>query len=538
MSLWKPFGRLEFVDLGKDFFLIRFGLAEDFNKVLRGGPWFIGEHYLTIRPWVPNFIPSEANCSSVAVWIQLPELPLEYYEESVLKDIGKAIGLVLRIDTQTASEVRGRYARLCVQVDFEQPLIRTVHLGTLSRPVLYEGISSLCFSCGRLGHRKDNCVYTAKEVDIEIVTGGQKMKDKTSIDPLYQKDEDYGPRLLVNRRKSGPRLGVKHASSPPHGGMTYQGSQGRDNPLSSQTFIASPKEGNSSHGTSKGKRKLGENFSYRNTNQSHVDTYNGIEPLVDTLETKANIECTLTNVNVPKSNFVFSTGKPSDSSNNSDHSSEKNHQDHHVRNSSSSKSGHGGFTKGSTVGNQTQRKDDSHPIRGTRSDQGKPNFQHGMARPRSDASMEVHLSTNQGESSDRNHFNNKTGLAELGKPVVEFSDGCSNSNRRKDSSVKNATFNFNGTNLMRIESFRGASQKEDVSGETNRGKLRQQHGDKKTNSSFPPDPHLQLDSLPKGNVSRNIGTLCHPDAGRGSHQETLEGDEVEFVGADEVLTSD
>ena len=110
MSLWKPFGRLEFVDLGKDFFLIRFGLVEDFNKVLRGGPWFIGEHYLTIRPWVPNFIPSEANCSSVAVWIRLPKLPLEYYEESVLKDIGKAIGPVLRIDTQTASEARGRYA--------------------------------------------------------------------------------------------------------------------------------------------------------------------------------------------------------------------------------------------------------------------------------------------------------------------------------------------------------------------------------------------------------------------------------------------
>ena len=400
MSLWKPFGRLEFVDLGKDFFLIRFGLAEDFNKVLRGGPWFIGEHYLTIRPWVPNFIPSEANCSSVAVWIQLPELPLEYYEESVLKDIGKAIGPVLRIGTQTTSEVRGRYARLCVQVDLEQPLIRTVHLGTLSRPVLYEGISSLCFSCGRLGHRKDNCVYTAKEVDVEIVTEDPKMKDKTSFDLLDQKDEDYGPWLLVNRRKSGPRPDVKHASRP-HGGMRYQGSQGRDNPLSSQTFIASPKEGNSSRGTSEGKRKLGEKFSYRNANQSHVDTCNGMEPLADTLETEANMGCTLTNVNVSKSNFVFSTGKPSDSYNNSDHSSEKGH---HVRNSSSSKSGHGGSTRGSTVGNQTQRKDNSHPIRGPRSDQGKPNSQHGMARPRSAASMEVHLSTNKGECSDRNQF--------------------------------------------------------------------------------------------------------------------------------------
>jgi hypothetical protein len=84
MGLWKPVGRLDCVDLGHDFFLIRFGLVEDFDRVLKNGPWFISEHYLTIRPWQPNFKPSTANCSSVAVWARLPELPIEYYEESVL----------------------------------------------------------------------------------------------------------------------------------------------------------------------------------------------------------------------------------------------------------------------------------------------------------------------------------------------------------------------------------------------------------------------------------------------------------------------
>ena len=38
MSLWKPAGRLDCVDLGFDYFLIRFGLVEDYDKVLRGGP--------------------------------------------------------------------------------------------------------------------------------------------------------------------------------------------------------------------------------------------------------------------------------------------------------------------------------------------------------------------------------------------------------------------------------------------------------------------------------------------------------------------
>lgn len=39
MSLWKPAGRLDCVDLGKEFYLMKFGLVEDFDNVLKGGPW-------------------------------------------------------------------------------------------------------------------------------------------------------------------------------------------------------------------------------------------------------------------------------------------------------------------------------------------------------------------------------------------------------------------------------------------------------------------------------------------------------------------
>ena len=49
ISLWKPIGRLVCVDLEKDFFLVRFSQKEDYKKVLKDGPWFIGEHYLSIR---------------------------------------------------------------------------------------------------------------------------------------------------------------------------------------------------------------------------------------------------------------------------------------------------------------------------------------------------------------------------------------------------------------------------------------------------------------------------------------------------------
>ena len=56
---------------------------------------------MSIRPWEPNFKPSSASVTSIAEWIRLNELPIEYYEAQNLKQIGSTIGTILRIDTHT-----------------------------------------------------------------------------------------------------------------------------------------------------------------------------------------------------------------------------------------------------------------------------------------------------------------------------------------------------------------------------------------------------------------------------------------------------
>ena len=151
------------IAFGHDFFLIRFSLKEDHLRVLRNGPWFVGGHYLSIRRWEVNFKPSLANLSAVAVWIHLSELPIEYYEESVFRDIGRAIRPVLRVDTHTTLEVRGKFARLCVQVNLDESIVKTIEVGGIKQIVQYEGISSLCFSCGRVGHKAEGCPYKVQQ---------------------------------------------------------------------------------------------------------------------------------------------------------------------------------------------------------------------------------------------------------------------------------------------------------------------------------------------------------------------------------------
>ena len=67
LRMWKPIGKMDCVNLGRDYFLIRFALKTDHDNVLRGGPWFVGGHFLAIKRWEPNFRPSRAFESLVAV---------------------------------------------------------------------------------------------------------------------------------------------------------------------------------------------------------------------------------------------------------------------------------------------------------------------------------------------------------------------------------------------------------------------------------------------------------------------------------------
>lgn len=125
----------------------------------------------------------------MAVWVRFNELPIEYYDGKVLRQIGKALGTVLRVDTHTATEARGRYARLCVQVDVSKPLITMVRIGQHNQAVVYEGVNKLCFSCGRLGHRREACQYTIKPPQSSLKDSFVlNNKEKAEQGPLASED--------------------------------------------------------------------------------------------------------------------------------------------------------------------------------------------------------------------------------------------------------------------------------------------------------------------------------------------------------------
>ncbi|KAA3472382.1 reverse transcriptase [Gossypium australe] len=128
LALWKPKGTVSFIDVGNEFYVVKFAQSEDYATVVTGGPWIVHDSYLTVRPWKAGFRPEEDDLSTTLVWIRIQGLPLEMFDEDALKVIGSAVGRPVKIDTHSALTSRGKFARVCVELSLNKPLISRVRI--------------------------------------------------------------------------------------------------------------------------------------------------------------------------------------------------------------------------------------------------------------------------------------------------------------------------------------------------------------------------------------------------------------------------
>ena len=206
-GIWKPKGNFSMIDLGYDFFLVKFSTLEDYQKALEQGQWFVGENYLSIRKWELEFQDAKAKVSSMAVWIILAELPIEFFHLDILRAVGNTIGTFIRIDNITTSVARGHFARICVQIDLDKPLMPYITIGNFIQKIQYENIPVLCYNCGILGHTQDKCNHSVSNAPEE--NQAQVLKPN----PEVCNQSNFGPWLIVTCRSNKPRTEGK--SKPP-----------------------------------------------------------------------------------------------------------------------------------------------------------------------------------------------------------------------------------------------------------------------------------------------------------------------------------
>lgn len=155
---WARKGTLQITDMPKNFYVVQFTAVEDYKHALFQGPWMLADHYLLVQRWRPFFITNATVESKVAVWVRIPELPLELYNDRFLWRVGAKLGTLLKIDRVTSIQSRGQFARLCVEIDLSKKLVPNIQVKGVVLKLEYEGLHIVCFACGKYGHKQDSCL--------------------------------------------------------------------------------------------------------------------------------------------------------------------------------------------------------------------------------------------------------------------------------------------------------------------------------------------------------------------------------------------
>ncbi|XP_025635616.1 uncharacterized protein [Arachis hypogaea] len=193
-------------------------------------------------------------------WIRIPNLPIELYNPRFLWRVGSAIGQMLKIDRTTSIHSRGRFARICVEIDLAKQLVPRISVLGSELNIEYEGLYQICFNCGRYGHRMDQCGETVVEQvetqKVENVDQKADSGDNQAIDDNQnrsftdfgiqhdtrpnQNPPNFGPWMMVRRQNEKK----KAISSNEKGGNIHEINRGEK--LAPEDIVESIEEGRGS----------------------------------------------------------------------------------------------------------------------------------------------------------------------------------------------------------------------------------------------------------------------------------------------------
>ncbi|XP_028090365.1 uncharacterized protein LOC114290628 [Camellia sinensis] len=130
---------------------------------------------------------------------------------------------------------RGKFARVCIEVDLRKPLCPRFILGKNCYNIEYESIHSFCFHCGRVDHRKELCKHSAAHSKAQetqrtntpseghpVGVAGSKDLSPTVVlsdngNLLQPKVDDgtYGPWMMVTKKNRRPTIIKKTQTNGP-----------------------------------------------------------------------------------------------------------------------------------------------------------------------------------------------------------------------------------------------------------------------------------------------------------------------------------
>lgn len=100
---WSKIGVFHTSNVPNGYLLIRCKTHVAMQKLRFDGPWVVNGVTLQLAPLQPYFEPTFYKLSATVIWLQLHNLPVEFWDRDSLETVASHIGRLPKIDNFTSS---------------------------------------------------------------------------------------------------------------------------------------------------------------------------------------------------------------------------------------------------------------------------------------------------------------------------------------------------------------------------------------------------------------------------------------------------
>lgn len=171
-SSWKVPNKFQVHKLGCVIF--RFDNEADRQHILQG-PYMIFGRPLVLKNMPPLFEFGACKRTIMPIWVTLPGLPMDLWNEKALAKICSKIGKTLSTDAMIEKKKRVPYVWALIEVDIAKELVKEIYIqmtngNTGEKVVFYENLPKFFSLCKMSNHSLDSC----KKKEQKVKRGKQK----------------------------------------------------------------------------------------------------------------------------------------------------------------------------------------------------------------------------------------------------------------------------------------------------------------------------------------------------------------------------
>lgn len=148
-------------------FLIRIPNGATRARVLTQRLWQINGQTMFVAKWEPGFVPEKPELTAAPIWLELREVPLQFFNEDGLERIASQVGHPKVLHPTTVHKTNLEVAKVLTLIDPRKPLPESVNVQFDNGEVRKVGVSSpwmppVCDHCKEIGHSVKRCNLVSK----------------------------------------------------------------------------------------------------------------------------------------------------------------------------------------------------------------------------------------------------------------------------------------------------------------------------------------------------------------------------------------